>query len=204
MRIEKMLSLPIVHQGIEASDICVVNKIDAAPEDFRKNFEARVRDIRPDARVHFTNLSANDTLPGSLAAPLLEFFQATQPGPAPSRLEPGDTSQPEHEHHGHPAVCAEEIEVTSSGPLSSAKIRMAFDDLIRGIGAVNGLIGHVKVALIGKDGARYFLNSTGIELREGTPLPETLTVSRVVINCIVSRIEQSTLESLTRKFLSSL
>jgi len=206
MRIEKILSLPIVHQGIESSDICVVNKIDAAPEGFRNDFEARVRAIRPDARVHFTNLSASDTLPDSLAAPLLEFFRAAQPGPAPAHVEADGAAEHdhEHEHHGHPAVCAEEIEVTSAGPLSSAKIQTAFDDLVRGIAAGNGLIGHVKVALIGTDGARYFLNSTGIEAREGTPLPDTVTLSRVVINCIVLRIEQSTLESLTRKFLASL
>lgn len=203
-QIEKILSLPIVREGIEASDICVVNKIDAAPEGFRKELEARVRDIRPDAQVHFTNLSASDTLQGSLAAPLLEFFRGTQARSAPYRLESSDTSQHEHEHHGHPSVCAAEIESTSLEPLSSAKIQIAFDDLIRGIGAVNGLIGHVKVALIGKDGARYFLNSTGIERREGTPLPDNIAVSRVVINCIASQIEQSKLKSLTQKFLSSL
>jgi len=207
-RIEKLLSLPILQQGIERSDICVVNKIDAAPEGFRTVLEARVREIRPDARVCFTNLSASDDLPDSLAAPLLEFFQATPPRPAPSGSESSDTSHHEHdhehEHHGRPAVCAEEINRTSSEPLSSAKIRIAFDDLVREIGDINGLIGHIKVALISNDGARYFLNSTGIERQERIALPDNIAVSRVVINCIVSRIEQPALESLTHKFLSHL
>jgi len=200
-RIEKALSLPIVRQGIESADLCVINKIDAAPEGFRKNFEARVREIRPEAEIYFTSLSADDRLPEPLAARLQEFFLGTKPEAVPSNLESSsDTSTHEHDHHGHPAVYAAEI--TVNPPISTSKIQTAFDELIGGIEAAGGLIGHVKVALIGENGARYFLNSTGINRQEGAPLPDNIAVSRMVINSIAWRIKPSTLESLTRKFLN--
>ena len=203
--IEKMLSLPAVHEGIEESDICVINKIDAAPEGFRKDFETRVRKIRPDAQIHFTNLSAYETLPNSLAVPIREFFRGAENKPAGLSLESKSAFQhePEHEHHGHPTVCAMENSESFLGQLSSAKISIAFDELIRSIGEAGGLIGHVKVAFTGKDGTRYFLNSTGLGQQEAKAisLPEHLVVSRMVINAIVWHIEQSALESLTHKFL---
>lgn len=199
-RIEKALSLPIVRQGIESADLCVINKIDAAPEGFRKNFEARVREIRPEAEIYFTSLSADDRLPEPLAARLQEFFLGTKPEAIPGSLESSDPSRHELDHHGHPAVYASEIRLNS--PISASQIQTAFDELIGGIEAAGGLIGHVKVALIGENGTRYFLNSTGIKRQEGAPLPDNIAVSRLVINSIAWKIEPSTLESLTRKFLN--
>ncbi len=195
-RIEKMLDLPVVRQGIEASDLCVVNKLDAVPDGFRKSFEERVRKIRPDARVDFTNLSASESLPDSLAEPLQNFFLGIPAAPLSSGITPND-----HDHHGHPSVCALEYLPPRPTRYSGEAIRIAFDALIVGIGSSGGLIGHVKAALIGEDGARHFLNSTGIGRPESAPLPGEVPVTRVVINAIAWRINRPDLESLTRQFL---
>lgn len=199
-RIQKVISLPVLRQGIETADLCIINKIDAAPEGFRETFEARVRDIRPGTCIQYANLSAAETLPDALAGPLLEFFRGARAGTAPS----GAGLHHEHEHHGRPAVCALDTEVASPTGHSAEHLRVEFDGLIREIGKAGGLIGHVKVALIGKDGARHFLNSTGIDRQEGVPLPDHFAFSRAVINAIAWRIEQPALESLVRDFLHQL
>jgi len=199
-RIEKLIAMPVIRQGIEAADLCVINKIDVAPEGFRETFEAHVREIRPGARIQYANLLASETLPDALAGPLVQFFRGVRTGAAPS----GAGSHHEHEHHGRPAVCALETEAASPAGHSSETLRAAFDVFIRGIGEAGGIIGHVKVAFIGKDGARYFLNSTGIGPQEGVPLPDCFTVSRAVINAIAWRIEQPVLESLARDYLHHL
>lgn len=201
--IEKVLALPIVHEGIEEADLCIVNKIDVATSDFREDFEARARKIRPDAPIHFTNLSANETLPNALSEPLMKFFKGAQPAPVATDVESDHDHEHhhEHDHHGHPTVCALETTETALSLLSSEKIRMAFDDFIHGIRDAGGLIGHVKVAFIGTDGSRYFLNSAGIAQPKETPLPDNIALARAVVNAIVWRIDQSTLELLTRKFL---
>jgi G3E family GTPase len=199
-RIEKLIAMPVIRQGIEAADLCIVNKIDTAPEGFRETFEARVREIRPGTRVQYANLSESEALPDALAGPLLEFFRGVRTGPAPT----GAASHHEHEHHGLPAVCALETAAASPAAHCAKNLRAAFERLIKGIGEAGGIIGHVKVALIGEDGARYFLNSTGIGLQEGVPLPDRFAVSRAVINAIAWRIEQTTLESLARDFLHHL
>lgn len=198
-QIEKVLSLPVIRQGIEESDICVINKMDAASAGFRERFETAVRAHHSTAHIHFTNLAASDALPGSLAAALERFLRGHQT--TPLSLESDTEPQHEHEHHGHPSVCADELVVPSPFQLPSAQIRTAFNHLVQGISESGGLIGHVKVALIGSDGTRYFLNSTGSPCRESIPLPDHLSVSRIVINAIAWQIDQTTLESLTHKFL---
>jgi len=195
-RIEKMLDIPVVRQGVEAADLCVVNKIDAVPEGFRESSEERVRKIRPDVRVYFTNLSASESLPDSLAEPLRQFFLGIPPAPPQS----GPTSR-HHDHHGDPSVCALEFLPSTPARVSGEAIRSAFDALIHGIESAGGLIGHVKVALIGAEGSRHFLNSTGIGRPEASLLPEQASIARVVINAIAWRIDQAALESLTRQFL---
>ena len=198
-RIEKAIAMPVIRQGIETADLCVINKTDAAPEGFREIFEELVQEIRPGVRIHYTNLSASDTLPDYLAEPLREFFLGAMP--AASGTGPCGAISHEHGHGGRPSVCAMEIECPSPARHSSEKLRSAFDDLIRGIGGAGGLIGHVKAALIGDGGEHHFLNSTGIGRPEGAPLPDSIVVGRVIINVIAWRIAQPSLESLTRNFL---
>ncbi len=198
-RIEKVMSLPVIREGIEAADLCVVNKVDAAPQGFIEKFDERVRSVRPGARIHYANLSASETLPDALAAPLREFFLGAPL--AASGTGSREELAHEHGHDRRPAVCALEFECHPSARHSSEKLRAAFDDLIRRIGEERGLIGHVKIALIGDDGARHFINSTGAGQPEGASLPASIAVARVVINAIAWRIEQPVLESLTRSFL---
>lgn len=201
-RIEKVLSIPALCQGIESSDICVVNKIDAAPPGFRETFQARVGEIRPDADVHFTNLAASATLPDSLAAALWGFFRAA-PGKPDQTTSVPDQRSHHHHHHNRPSVCAREIEISSPVPLPPATIHAAFDSLTARIEEPGGVIGHVKAALVAQDGSRYLLNSTGVSPRELTPLPEAARISRVVINAIAWKIDQATLESFTSQFLTT-
>ena len=204
-RIEKVMSMPVIREGIEAADLCVVNKVDAAPQGFIEKVDERVRSIRPGARIHYANLSASETLPDALAAPLREFFLGAPPVASGTGAdgEPGHEHD-HHDHHGRPAVCALEFECDPPARRSSEQIRHAFDDLIRGTGDAGGLIGHVKVAFIEDDGARHFLNSTGIGQPEGAPLPDSIVVARVIINAIAWRIEQPVLDALTRDFLQCL
>jgi G3E family GTPase len=200
-RIQKVISLPVIRQGIETADLCIINKIDAAPADFRERFGEAVRDIRPVATLHYANLSSEETLPDDLAEPLREFFQ----GGGGRRLAgDGESMHHEHDHHGRPAVCALEVSLPPPFRQDTGKLRTAFDELIAGIGAAGGIIGHVKAALIADDGTRHLLNSTGIGQPESAPLPETVCATRAVINAIAWRIDQAALETLTRKFLQSL
>jgi G3E family GTPase len=201
-RIEKVLSIPALCQGIETSDICVVNKIDAAPAGFREAFHARVGEIRPDAEVYFTNLSASETLPDPLAAALWGLFRAAPGEPDQTPRESGDGHH-HHDHHNRPSVCAREMKIPSPVPLSAATIHAAFDTLTAGIEESGGVIGHVKAALVVQDGTRYFLNSTGVSPREITPLPEQAGISRVVVNAIAWKIAQGTLDSFTSRFLDT-
>jgi G3E family GTPase len=200
-KIEKVISLPVIRQGIETADLCVLNKIDAAPEGFCARFEESIRDLRPDGRIHYANLSASETLPEDLASPLRKFFREARERPAAESVE---SLNHEHDHHGRPAVCALEMDLTPPARHSSEKLRSAFDELIREIGETGGIIAHVKAALIAEDGTRHLLNSTGIGQQEGAPLTGTLVVARAVINAIAWRVDQSLLESLARKFLQSL
>lgn len=195
-RIEKMLDIPVVRQGVEASDLCVINKIDAVADGFRESFEERVRKIRPDARVYFTNLSASESLPDSLADPLRDFFRGI-----PLAASQFSDHPHHHDHYGDPAVCALEFLPPTPARIFGEAIRSAFDALIHGIEAAGGLIGHVKVALIGAEGSRHFLNSTGIGRPDASLLPDDVSTARVVINAIAWRIDRSVLESLTRQFL---
>jgi G3E family GTPase len=203
-RIEKVLSIPALCQGIETSDICVVNKIDAAPAGFREAFHARVGEIRPDAEVYFTNLYASETLPDPLAAALWGLFRAApgEPDQTPRESDDGHHHH-HHDHHNRPSVCAREIEIPSPVPLSAATIHAAFDTLTASIEGTGGVIGHVKAALVAEDGTRYFLNSTGVSPREVGPLPEDARISRVVVNAIAWKIEQALLESHTSQFLGT-
>lgn len=200
-KLAKVISLPVIRQGIETADLCVINKIDAAPEGFCARFEENIRDSQPAGGIHYANLSARETLPDDIAAPLRRFFQEARERPAP---QSGGSLRHGHDHHGHPSVCALEMDLTPHARPSSEKLRGAFDELVREIGAAGGIIGHVKAALIADDGTRYFLNSTGIGQQEGAPLPDSIAVSRAVINSIAWRVDQSLLESFTRKFLQSL
>jgi G3E family GTPase len=203
-RIEKVLSIPALCQGIETSDICVVNKIDAAPAGFQDAFQARVGEIRPDADVHFTNLSASATLPDPLAAALWGFFRTAPGEPDQTASESDQGSHPHHHHHhNRPSVCAREIEIPSPVSLFPATIRAAFDTLTASIEEAGGVIGHVKAALVAQDGARYFLNSTGVSPSEVAPLPEDARISRVVVNAIAWKIEHHILEAFTSQFLGT-
>lgn len=200
-KIEKVISLPVIRKGIETADLCVVNKIDAAPEGFRERFEESIRDLHPADRLHYANLSAGETLPDDLAVPLREFFQGGREGRSP---DDGESMHHEHDDHGRPAVCALEAGLTPPFRQDSEKLRIAFNELITGIGEAGGIIAHVKAALVADDGTRHLLNSTGIAEQEGTPLPARIALTRAVINSIAWRIDQSALEALTRKFLQSL
>ncbi|MEI6492130.1 MAG: GTP-binding protein [Verrucomicrobiota bacterium] len=202
-KIGKVISLPLIRQGIETADLCVINKIDAAPSGFRARFEEGAGDLLPAGRIHYANLSSGETLPDELAAPLRNFFRAAG-GKPPRESTEAAHHEHEHDHHGRPAVCALEVDLTPPIRLSSEKLRSAFDDLIRKIGEGGGIVGHVKAAFIGDDGASHFLNSTGIAQREGSPLPDSVVVTRAAINSIAWQVDQCTLESLTRKFLQIL
>lgn len=196
-RVEKMLALPIIRQGIEASDLCVVNKIDAAPAGFRESFGTRVREIRHDARIYFTNLSASESLPDSLTFPLRDFLLGNPLSPAQSHAP----SHHDHGHQGDPTICAVEVLLPMPARLSCEAIRSAFDALINDIETAGGFIGHVKVAFICQNGTRHFLNSTGSGQQETSLPPGDADIARVVINAIAWRIDQATLEFLTQQFL---
>lgn len=134
-RIEKVVALPILQQGIEAADLCVVNKIDAAPPGFRENFDRQAREIRPEATLYFANLAAADTLPAPLAKHLLEFFLEGIPLPVDDHAHSGHDH---HDHHGHPSVCAVEIAVTSPRlhrKSSAAGSTHLFGKLMRRVGS---------------------------------------------------------------------
>jgi G3E family GTPase len=198
-KLEKLLSLPLVRDGVTASDLCVVNKMDAAPEGFRAALDEKLAALGKPAAVCFANLQDSESLPGAVAEPLRRFLDPAAAVAAAPESPAGHRHA--HDHHGEPAVCAEESSRDNPVLLPGPRVAAAFDALVRAVEAAGGTVAHIKAVLAGRDGGRVFLQSTGTG--EGTPadLPRDIAPARIVLNAIAWNIRPEQLRALTREFL---
>lgn len=198
-KLEKALHFPLVQDGIRESDVCLVNKMDMAPDGLRGKLLSQVEDGTMPPR--FVSLESSEQLPTEVEQMLVDFLGTADP--------PADATKPchnrthAHAHHGDPLVDAVERKWERPAPVDGIAICAALADLAAAVETAGGIIAHLKLALVDAGGQRHFLQLTSATPPPSWPAAPPSFLSRMVFNAICYQISEAQLKSLTQTFLCS-
>lgn len=199
------LSIPLIQHGIDIADLILINKRDLVAEQDRLQLEARIRELRADAKI----LDISATTKHNLTRFTKELDDLLLINSIPRQSAPPNTA--EKEPHGPKPVVQAERKTIRFAPAISRdefqnRMTKAFNATLKELRSDAPLIGHIKLIAKHAKGGYLLASVTDLERDPSFKgkLPACLDELEITLNAIVFHTDRNRLEQASKRLVETL